>query len=112
VNGKSWLGSGVPATITKVRNPPVLLAFFLLFRRGLYYQDRTVGVPDHGFGGRAKDNSADSGSSVRRNHNQINVPLFGHAHNLSGGIAVHDHLVDVQATKIIAVGDLRQLSLG
>ncbi len=56
----------------------------------------------HRFRGRAKNNSAQAGAAVRRNYNQINLMFRGHAHNLGGGIAMHDDFFDREAIELIS----------
>src|SRR5260370_37240009 len=64
------------------------------------------------FGGRTKNNSAESGPAVRRNHNQIDLALTGHTHDLGCRISMHDNFFDIQTVELFTVRKLWQLTLG
>jgi hypothetical protein len=86
-----------------------LLFFGFLLWRGFYDQNGTGRVSDNCFSGRTKDHSAKTGSSMRRNNDEINFPFGGDANNFGGGIAMHNNFFDVQAGALFAFRKFRQL---
>lgn len=66
----------------------------------------------HRLCGRAKEDSTEARTAVRRNHNQIDFTFTGHAHNLGRSIAMDNNFFNIEAVEFFACGKLWQLALG
>jgi hypothetical protein len=68
-------------------------------------------VTDNRLCGGTEDNSAQAGAAMRRNYNQIDLALAGHAHNFGSRVSMHDNFFDLEAIEFVAVGKFGQLAL-
>src|SRR5688500_17811330 len=81
-----------------------------LFRR-LYNQDRARSMSDDGIGGRAKKESSQSGATMRRDDNQINLAFPCYPHDLGSRFSVHNQLLHRETGALITFRQFWQFSL-
>src|SRR2546421_5117287 len=94
-------------------NPPLLITHYsslITFTRRLDDEHGAARVAHDRLGGRAEEYAAQARPTVRRDDDQPDAALLGHAHDLRRRLAVRDHVLDFETGELLAARERRKLA--